>query len=190
MSGTFPTLAPDSIRLSSQQPTLTSLTHSLKRQARSRGGQRWSIALTFNNRRRSELAPLLAFALAQRGQLSTFQYVPPLIGTTQGSATTVTCSGATAAGLRSVPVTSNGTLKAGDLIKFANHAKVYMLTADAASGAVSLAIEPALQAAVVNAEVVTVSAVPMTMAFAADTHDTDVASGAILSWSCQLVEVP
>jgi hypothetical protein len=198
MSGTFPTTpAPSSMSLRSIQPTLISVAHSLKRQVRSRGGQRWGFALGFQNRTRDEMAPLLAFALAQVGQYETFTYTPPVIGTPRGVATgTPLVVGAHTTG-RSVATDgwtpSITVMKAGDFLKFANHAKVYMLTADAVSsggGAATLAIEPELVSDLADNEAMTITAVPFTVAFASDAHEVSVMAKPVFDWSCELVEAP
>lgn len=198
MSGTFPTTPlPTALRLRSTQPTLVSVAHSLKRQVRSRGGQRWSFALDYRNRTRAEMASLLAFALAQRGQYETFQFVPALLGVPQGVATgTPLVNGAHTTG-RSIATDgwtpSITVMNAGDFIKFAGHAKVYMLTADVVSngsGAATLTIEPELYSDLANNEALTVTAVPFTVAFAADDHEASLMAGPVFNWSCELVESP
>lgn len=198
MSGTFPsTPYPSSMRLRTIQPSLVSVSHSLKRQTRSRGGQRWGFALEYHNRTRAEMAQLVSFAIAQRGQYETFSFVPATIGNPQSAVSgTPLCNGATASG-RSVTTDgwaiSSTVMKAGDFIKFASHAKVYMLTADVTtngSGEATIAIEPALYSAVANNEALTVSSVPFTVAFGADTHEIALGLGGVFDWSCELVESP
>jgi hypothetical protein len=76
----------------------------------------------------------------QDGQVEAFTVVPPVISSTTGTAAgTVTVADVntvdplmgTSAGSSSVGVSGGtGTLKKGDLIKFSNHNKVYMLTED------------------------------------------------------------
>lgn len=193
----FPTtVAPSSLTLHSLQPTLLSVAHSLKRQARSRGGQRWGFTLQYRNLTRAQLSELMGFALAQRGQYSTFTFVPAVLGypqTTVGG--TPLCNGATASG-RSI--TTDGwansvtAMKAGEFVKFANHAKVYTLTADVTSngsGQATISIEPALYSNVADNEALTVSAVPFTCAFGGDGHDVSVTPGPVFDWACELVEV-
>jgi len=77
----------------------------------------------------------------QNGQYEAFTIVPPEIATTRGTASgTITVAntsstspvislsaGSTAVG---VTIDGTGTLKKGDLIKFSNHNKVYMVTED------------------------------------------------------------
>lgn len=193
---TFPVSpAPESIVLKSTQPTLVSVSHSLKQQNRSRGSQRWGISATYKGTR-SSLAPLIAFALSKRGQYVAFDYIVPTLSDTRGTVTTTpTLTGTLSAGVRSVPVTGMGntkTLKAGDLIRFANHTKTYMLTADvtsSAGGTGTLSIEPALYTSVPITTAVTVTDVPMNVVFAADTHDIGLSNSSIIEWSIELVEM-
>jgi hypothetical protein len=169
MSGTFPTSPePRSITRTSLTPTMISTAHSLKRQVRSRGPQQWSFRLAYTALKRATLAPLEAFLIAQRGQFSTFLFVPPVYGNSSGTVSgSVTVNGAHAAGATSIAVTGlTGTLKAGDVVKFAGHTKVYMLTADATT---TMTIEPPLLSALVSAEAVTYNGVPFTVALVSDT---------------------
>ena len=81
-----------------------------------------------------------SFLVQQDGQFGSFTIVPPEIGSTRGTASgTVTVvddssvspaynnqKGSSAIGVSG----GSGTLKKGDIIKFSNHDKVYMLTED------------------------------------------------------------
>jgi hypothetical protein len=155
MSGTFPsTPKPASCSLRSFSPTFVSVSHSLRRQARSRGGQRFAISLTWPPMLRAKFAPIFAFAIKQRGQYETFQIVLPApYSSPQGSwAGSALVDGAAQVGravnLKGYTPSAAGVIKAGDLFKFNGHTKVYVATADAnADGAgkvAGLAIEPAL----------------------------------------------
>ena len=64
------------------------------------------------------------------------QYYPPVIGDSTGNATgTLRADGAHSAGDNTITMDGiSGTVKAGDFIKFANHAKVYMVVSDFSSG--------------------------------------------------------
>jgi len=75
---------------------------------------------------------LYSFIVKQDGQFSSFTVVPPVISTTRGTASgTVTVNANTSPGVLTCNVAGGtGTLKKGDLIKFSNHDKVYMLTED------------------------------------------------------------
>ncbi len=179
---------PSSLKITGVSPTLTSITHSLKRQARSRGGQRWLIEANYPPMTRSDFAPLWAFANAQQGQYNTFTYKPPIYKDTSGTATgTLLANGAASAGDSSITCDGlTGTLKAGDFIKFAGHDKVYTLTAD---GSTTIAIEPPLLSAVADNEAVTYHDVPFTMSFADDNQEMSVGVEQLVGFSIKLVEV-
>ena len=175
----FPTTpVPNSISITSLNPTYTSVTHSLKRQVRTRGGQRWSIDATFPPLTRTDFAPVWAFAQKQKGQFGVFTFIPPIYSNKSGGyiagTTTITVDGLT------------GTLKAGDFIKFAGHDKVYTITADATT---SLTIEPVLQLPVADDEVVTYNSVPFTVAFSTDNQNLSVGITGFVSYSMKLIEV-
>ena len=194
MSGTFPSSpAPSSVIPKSLQPSLSSTAHSLKRQTRSKGGQRWSFKISYGRMRRDEMAPLIAFALAQRGQFGTFLYIPPVIGSRRAGSGALTVRTATLGG-RAVPVqgpASTRVASIGDYVKFANGSKVYMLTADVqtnASGQATLSIEPALYAGVSVGEGVVLDNVPFTVFFASDLHETPIEPPLRFKWDCELVE--
>ena len=191
MSGTFPTSpTPASIKISSIQPTLVSVAHSLKRQARSRGSQRWMMDIDYPPLTRSDFAPVYAFAIAQQGQYGTFTFVPPIYGSTSGSATGTllvnNVSGYSAGDSTIIADGLTGTLKAGDFIKFAGHDKVYMLTAD---GSTSLTIEPPLLEAVLDNEQIHYTNVPFKMAFAADVQEFSRGAQDLHDFSVSMVEV-
>ena len=201
MSGTFPASPEfETVKITSWQPTLISLSHSLVRSARSRGGaQRWAIEGAYSpNLSRAELAPIYAFALKQRGQYEIFTFTPPAIwSTARGVATgtpLVKLGSQTGRSINTKGWTASttGILLAGDFIKFAGHAKVYMVTADAASdgsGDATIVIEPALMASPADNEAVVVAAVPFSVAFAADTHEFDLQAPDFHSFKVSFVEV-
>lgn len=165
MSGTFPaTPQAANINVTSLQPNLVSETRSGKRQVRAIGGHRWALAAAYAPMTRAEFMPVYAFIIAQKGQFETFQIVPPVVGSTAGTATgTVTTSASAAIGAASVSLTGlTGVLKAGDFIKFANHTKIYMLMADR-SGNGAVAIQPPLVFGVGSAIGVTYNNVPFTV---------------------------
>ena len=84
MSGACPTSpAPNSVQVKSFEPTLVSVTNNLKRQARSRGSQRWLLSVNYPALTRANFAPLYAFSMKQKGQFDTFTFTPPVISTTQ-----------------------------------------------------------------------------------------------------------
>jgi hypothetical protein len=164
MSGTYPATPEfQAINLTSTHNNLRSVTVSGRVQVRTIGGQKWAFSAKYNPMTREEFQPVFAFTASQQGALGTFTIVPPVIGSTSGTASgTALVNGATSAGEKQIFVDGfTGTLKAGDFVKF-GHTKVYMLTADI-DGAGTLNIEPALVANVNNDEVVVYNNVAFTM---------------------------
>ena len=197
MSGALPTRpAPARATLRSVQPTRVSVAHSLKRQARTRGAQRWGMRFAFPPMKRAEFAALHAFLLSQRGQADTFTTVLPGHTAPQGTwAGAPVVSGAGQSGasvaLSGFTASQTGVAKAGDLLKFAGHSKVYMVTADANSsgtGTATLSIQPALIASPANGEALTTSSVPFTVALASDNLDANLSPGVIYGLEIDLVE--
>lgn len=165
MSGTYPaTPEASAIEITSLKFNLMSESLSGRRQVRGIGSQRWSITASYNPMTRAEFMPVFSFIVAQDGQFETFQFVPPIVGSTGGTATgTVTTNTSVAIGATTVSLTGlTGALKAGDYVKFANHSKIYMLMADR-SGAGTVAIQPPLVAAVASGQGVTYDNVPFTV---------------------------
>ena len=172
MSGTFPTSpAFQSLAVSSFQSTFVSRSISGRRQARQIGGQYWIIRASFPPMTRAQFAPIHAFVMAQRGRYESFTLTPPVISTGLGSpAGTPLVNGADQTGRSVVTDGWNNAItifKAGDYLKFANHDKVYTVTADATSsgaGAATISIEPALITSPANDSAITYSSVPFTVA--------------------------
>ena len=129
---------------------------------------------------RSDADTLFAFLASQDGKFDSFTFIPPIISNTKGTASgtvtvnnaevTETESGGVAlsksAGSRAVGITNSsetGTLKTGDKIKFSNHDKVYVLTADInldGSTVNALQFYPPLTTAVTSSTTVTYENVP------------------------------
>ncbi len=155
----YPSLPrPVALEITSISPTMVSVSHSLKRQRRSRGGQRWGFELTYDLRTRDEMLALWAFVVAQRGQFQSFTFVAPGHEEAAGSMTaTPTVNGNFTSGTSIVVENmggfQQGVLKAGDFIKFANHNKVYMVKQDLTSDALGIGvmvITPPLHESVTN----------------------------------------
>lgn len=197
MAGAYPTTpVPNNVILRSVSPTLTSQSHSLKVQRRSRGAHRWSFELTYPTLTREGLAPLQAFAIGQQGQAGTFTFVcpgrvfplgvatgTPLVDGSDQTGRTVNTKGWTAS--------QAGIMKAGDFVLFDGHTKVYMIREDADSdsgGLAALEIEPALRVSPGNDVSVVVSNVPFTVAFVTDMQEISFDPGDLNTFEVQLVE--
>ena len=172
MSGTLPTSpAPRSLQLTSVYANKISFAQSGKRQVRQDGGHLWRVQVSYAPMTKAQFRPIFAFLHAQEGGFGAFSAVLPDYATPRGIATgSPVVSGGSQVGtminLTGFTASTTGIMKAGDLIKFAGHSKVYMVTADANSavaGATTLTIFPPLIASPADAEVVTVSSVPFTL---------------------------
>jgi len=187
MSGTWPdTPRPAQVRVRSVAPTFFSEAHSFRAHVRSRGAHRFAVDLSYRGLTRAEAAPMRALLLAQEGRLGTFELLVPGHDTPLGAGGGVPqVVGAIAAGQSSVPVdgapaSTSAWLRAGDVVQFAGHSKVYMLTADAdtdGSGAATLAFQPGLRSALVDDEAVTITGVLFRVRLAGDAGDWDVRRG-------------
>ena len=172
MSGTFPTSPKfQSLAVSSFQSTFVSRSISGRRQARQIGGQYWIMRAKFAPMTRAQFAPIHAFVMAQRGRYESFTLTPPVLSTGLGSpAGTPLVNGADQTGRSVVTDGWNNSItifKADDYIKFANHDKVYTVTADASSsgaGASTISIEPALVTSPADDSAITYASVPFTVA--------------------------
>ena len=197
MSGTFPSSpAFNSLNVKSIQPSFVSRTISGRRQARQIAGQFFTMTATFPPMTRAEFAPIDAFIMKQRGQYETFQLVLPVLSTGLGSpAGTPLVAGASQTG-RSI-ITDGWTndiqiFKAGDYLKFANHDKVYKVTADVSShaslGTATIAIEPALITSPVNDSAITHSSVPFTVSLTTGVQEFSTGNSGLFSFEVDFSE--
>ena len=171
MSGTFPTNpVPEEIILESNQPVFESISNTGKRQSRIGIGHLWEISVKYTLMQRAEIAPMYAFSMAQSGgafQITLENYNAPL-GIATGTPLVV---GVHSAGVKAIQVDGwtagqTGILKAGSILKFSGHSKVYMLESDADSdgtGLSTLNLNPSIIEDLANNEVVTINNVPFTM---------------------------
>ncbi len=159
-------------------------------QVRSIGAQKWSFTAKYNDLTRDEFAPVFAFIMTLGGQLTSFDIVPPVISSTSGNATgTVLANGAHTIGDTTITVDGlTGTLKAGDFIKFANHSKVYMVTADRTGGG-TLSIQPGLLSSVADDEEITYNNVTFKMRLDNDVQEFGLSGFDRYSYDVDMVEV-
>ena len=190
MAGTYPSTPEfQAINLESKHNNLVSETVSGRQQVRTLGGQRWSFSARYNPMTRAEFQPVFAFVMSQQGRLGTFSIVPPVIGSTSGSATgTALCNGGASAGDTTIPVDGfTGDIKAGDFVKF-SHGKVYMVTADR-DGAGDISIEPALISDVADNEEMTYNSVTFTMRLNNDIQSYSLSANEYYEYEIDMIEV-
>ena len=177
MSGTYPT-SPSfaSLGFGSEQKTKVSTTDSGKQFTAQVDGQRWKFKASYPPMRRSDFAPIYAFIIKQRSQKETFQIVLPEISTLKGTVSSIVATkvaataGSTSISLKNV----TGTFKAGDLIKFNSHSKIYMIVADATgdgSSEATITIEPPVRQALLADDTVIYTNVPFTARLTSDLQE-------------------
>lgn len=191
MSGTYPT-SPEfaSLNVTSRHNNVKTETRSGRVQVRSIGAQRWELTAQYRLMTREQMQPIIAFIMAQQGSLETFQIQLPVHDDALGNVSgTVRANGAHAIGDSTITIDGiTGTLKAGDFIKFANHTKVYMVTADR-SGAGTLSIQPGLLSAVPDNTVITYDNVQFTVRLANDVQEMRVRGYEQYNYEVDLIEV-
>lgn len=190
MSGTYPT-APvfNSVNFTSEFFNLSSQTISGRTQVRNIGGQRFTFTASYPAMTRAEFSPVQGFLMAQRGMAETFTIVLPEVSSSSGSVVGTILAGAVASiGDTSIALDGfTGTLKAGDVFKFANHNKVYMATADLA-GAGTLSFQPALVASVSDNEILTHDDVPFTVRLNNDVQEYGISTDLTYSYEVDFIE--
>jgi hypothetical protein len=190
MSGTYPiTQSFNAVGFTSVFYNLSSTSLSGRTQVRNIGGQRFEFTATYPTLTRSEFAPIAAFIMAQRGMAEEFTIVLPEISSKSGNATgTVLTSLSEAIGQTVISIDGlTGTLKAGDMIKFANHNKVYMIVSDRAGNG-DLAIQPSLTVAVPNNTEITYDDVPFTVRLNNDVQTYDLGLASMLDYEVDFIE--
>lgn len=178
MSGAFPTTKnPTVFNFASNRPNSTTYTLSGKRSVKQFAAQYFSFSVQMPPMKQSDFQAFHAFLVKQKGSFDTFTFRYPLnnLGADKNNAS-VAVNGVHAIGDSTIAmdgftVSTNDVFKAGDLIKFNGHNKVYMVTGDAnssAGGAATISIEPPLQAALANNEDIDTNQPSFTVALVQD----------------------
>jgi hypothetical protein len=163
MSGQFPT-DPNfrSLVFTDNRPILLNQTLSGKKSARQIGAQYFSFTVQMPPVDQLKAQEIFAFLSKQKGGFENFTIAAPLDNKGNShSETDILVNGATSAGASAVPMDgfshTNHALRAGDLIKFAGHTKVYMVQDEvtASGGSATVNIQPNLVANVADNEAVT-----------------------------------
>ena len=167
MSGDFPTNPLfRALNFQDNRPTLLNQTLSGKKQVRQIGSQYFSFTAQMPPMQQEKAMEIFAFLQKQKGSFEDFTIQAPLdnLGASKGETDILVNGSHTAAdgsiALDGFTASTTGALKAGDLIKFANHSKVYMVQSDIdsnSSGELTVLISPNLVAALADNEAVTVN---------------------------------
>ena len=165
MAGTFPT-DPNfrALQFKDNRPILLNQTLSGKKSARQIGAQYFSFTVQMPPVDQLKAQEIFAFLSKQKGGYENFDITAPLdnLGASK-SETDILVNGVHAVSDNTIAMDgfsqTTGALKAGDLIKFANHSKVYMVESDvdASGGAATVNILPNLVADLADNEAVTMT---------------------------------
>ena len=174
MSGAFPiaTSKFETMGIKSIQNTIVSKSINGKKLSRTVDNQRFGFTARVITSTRSDVyGNLMAFIIKQRSRKENFTIIPPDVSSTKGNETgSVLVNGVHAVGDTTIAMDAfasdgAGRFKAGDLIKFASHNKVYMIVEDvtSSSNASTVTIEPPLITALADNSAVTYTNVPFTV---------------------------
>ena len=147
-------LAP--LTIASNEPVYEVDTVSLTKQRASQGAQRWELSFPTASSSATEADILVGVitGLATSTTMVMPQIPSVVAGNTAGVSLVISAN--VALGLSSVTIVNNGVIKKGSFIKFSNHDKMYMVTADVAASAggvtpVAVSLYPSLRTAVTTA---------------------------------------
>jgi len=182
------------IGFDSISPTLISEAVNGRTQTRQIAGQRWAFSAKYPPMTRADFMPVYAFIMQQRGQKNTFTVTVPIIedarGTASGTLAVNNGSGYTAGGTVVTVDGITGTIVEGDLVKFANHDKVYMVVAhtETTGNTTSITIEPPLRAALVDNEGITYDDVPVKVRLKNDVQSYDLRVDSLIEYEVDFIE--
>lgn len=196
---TFPSIPFNNVNLRSVNPTRISQVINGVEQRNAVGSQYYAVSASFRNLTKSQQRQLMAFIDEVRGPLTAFDLVLPdyLGDSTAGFTGTLTIDQNYAAGVTAVGVTSTATtgqtvLKAGDLIRFASHSKIYSVTEDAyeaSNGVTTINLSQPLRLGVSAASTVTHQDLPISVRFTSDTNEFFVDAAEYATFSLEFREV-
>ncbi len=159
----------------------------------------WTGTLVFPPMTLLEFRPIQAFIALTQGSLHEFDIVIQNVSlSTSPNRDTVSASvdGNHSIGDTTIQldtnISSGNVIKAGDIVRFANHTKVYMATADCntdGGGNCTLNIQPALLESLTNNEGITTNNTPLRMILANDTQEFGYQTNSLVSYELDVREV-
>lgn len=199
MSGTFPTTNFTTLNWNSNVTVRETTSVTGKVQRSKTGGQYWSFVLQSPPLDRSDFMSIYSFIVNQNGAFESFTVVPPVVGSTTGTASGTVSVVADSSvspeydnqkGSTKIPVSGgSGTLKKGDIIKFSNHEKVYMLIENANLDGSSVDVLNIFPPLVVDATgTVTYNDVPVKVFFVENQHSYSVGPDLLYTYEIEVRE--
>lgn len=142
-------LAPLSI--TSNDPVFDVDTVSLSKQRATQGAQRWELAFTTATSDATEADMLVGVIDGITSAETMIMPQLPSVDRLNTAGVSLAINANASGGASTVAVVSDGIISKGSFIKFSNHDKVYLVTADVAAGTVPVSIYPSLRSAVTTA---------------------------------------
>ena len=142
-------LAPLSIV--SNEPVYDVDTVSLSKQRATQGAQRWEVAFTTATSDATEADMLVGVIDSITAAATMVMPQLPSVARLNTAGVSLAINANASGGASSVTVVSDGIISKGSFIKFSNHDKLYLVTADVAVGTVPVSIYPSLRTAVTTA---------------------------------------
>lgn len=195
---TFPLTNFSNMTMRSVNPTRVTTAINGIEQRSAIGSQYYTFVANFNNLNQADQRKLMAFIDEMRGPLTTFDLaLPSYLGNSTGAFTgAITTAAGSSLGATTVTITSaaaNGVtvLKAGDLIRFASHTKVYTVKTDvvAAAGNETVTLSQPLRAAVLTSTTVTHQSVSASVRFSQEIGEFSVGQDLYANFSIEFNEV-
>ena len=196
---TFPITEFDNITMRSINPTRVTTVLNGIEQRSAIGAQFYQFTAAFENLSKSDQRKLMAFIDEVKGPLTEFDLaLPDYLGdSTGGHTATLTVSSTASANAISVLVTTSATtgatlLKAGDLIQFASHKKLYSVKADVLQpgvGSATITLTQALRSAVASSTTVAHQNISASVRFAGDINEFSVDQTEFASFQLEFNEV-
>ena len=193
MTISYPITAPTSVAPRSVRMTQRSIVgvstspFTGQQQVYAHQGMWWEMDVQLPPMARADAEAWISALVSLNGREGTFLFGPPGAGSTRGTATSVTVSGASQTG-RTLTVSTNGTLKAGDYFQLGSGAttRLHKILADVSSGTQTLEIWPALRSSPANGAVVSVASPLGRWRLAANQTDWDINEALFygLSFAC------
>lgn len=186
-----------SVNFRSVSNTRITETQSGRKLRSSTAGTRFSATIQYPNMTVADFKNIQNVATQAQGPLNSFDIVLPSISETNSTVTgtTATVDGTFGAGSNSIDIATNKTssviLKAGDVIRFASHTKVYMVTADVTtdgSGNATVVIAPNLFQGIVDTSSITLTDVPFRMILAGDVQEFKYAVNGFVTYEIDVIE--
>lgn len=201
--GTYPTTPSFSaVNFKVNSTTKETVSESGRRIRTSVAGTRFSATLKYPPIKVEDFMSVQAFIAKCQGPLNSFDLVMPTISHSRsGFLGTIEVDGNQSAGDSTITVTAYDTdstvaesktiLKAGDVIRFASHTKVYMVTQDIvtdASGDATIDITPSLFEDIVTATQVQHLAVPFRVTLTNDLQEIKYSNNGFVAYEIDVLE--